>query len=163
MTSKTTNNLNSKFTLKELSILEESKQDTKLNTPCLLVLHRDKRTMTKEERESYSTRRIKSYCSAVTNNIFLQPNVSRFILCGISDSRTKTYYADGKCCNLYVIFTVDTMAKNSEYNTTTYRVEFKDKESLLRGLRVYIMLVTQDKDKILRRKLRAYFTALALL
>ena len=163
MTSKTPNNLNSKFTLKELSILAESKQDTKLNNSCLLILHHDKRTLTKKEKESYSIRRIKSYSTAVTDNIFLQPNVSKFTLCSISGSRTETYFAAGKCCNLSVIFVVDTTDKDSKYHTSTYRVEFKDKESLLRGLRVYIMLATQDKDKILRSKLRAYFTALALL
>lgn len=163
MPSKTTNNLSSKFSLKELSILAESKQDRKLNSPCLLVLHRDKRTMTRKEREGYSTRYIESYCTSVIDNIFRQPNVSTFFLYGSSRSNYGTFFAIGKRSNLSVIFTVDTADKDSKYLCSTYRVEFKDKESLLRGLQVYTTLATQSKDKILRRKLRAYFTALALL
>ena len=159
----TTNNLNSKFSLKELSILAESKQDSKLVSPCLLVLHRDKRTMTKKEREGYSTRYIDSYCTSVIDNIFMQPNVSTFFLYGSSRSNYGTFFAIGKCCNLSVTFTVDTTEKDSKYPCSTYRVEFKDKESLLLGLRIYTTLATQNKDKILRRKLRKYFTALALL
>ena len=163
MPSKTTNNLNSKFTLKELSILAESKQDKKLNSPYLLVLHLDKRTMTKKERESYSTRYIESYYTSAIDNIFRQPNVSKFTLQNASLIKYCTYYAEGKLSNLSAIFTVDTIEKDSKYPRSTYRVEFKDKESLLRGLQVYTTLAIQSKDKILRRKLRAYFTALALL
>ena len=163
MKSKTTNNLNSNFTLKELSILAESKQDKKLDKSCLLELHIDKRTMPRKGKVSYPTRYIESYHTSVTDNIFSQPNVSKFTLYSFADINDSTFYVEGKLSNLSAIFTVDTMEKDSKYPRTTYRVEFKDKKSLLRGLQVYIMLATQSKDKILRSKLRGYFTALALL
>ena len=159
----TTNNLNSKFSLSELNILAESTQDKKLNKSCLLVLHRDKRTMAEKERESYSARYIRSYYASVIDNIFMQPNVSKFTIYCTPHNWVDTYFAEGKLSNLSVIFTVDTTEKDSKYLRSTYRVEFKDKESLLRGLLVYTILSTQSKDKILRRKLRAYFTALDLL
>ena len=163
MAHKTTNNLNSKFSLKELKILAESMKDSKLNEPYLLVLHRDKRTMTKKEKEGYSTRCIESYCTSVIDNIFTQPNVSTFYLYGGSHSKYRTYFAEGKRSNLSAIFTVDTTEKDSKYFRSTYRVKFKDKESLMIGLRIYTTLTTQSKDKILRRQLREYFNALALL
>ena len=163
MPRKTTNNLNSKFSLKELNILAESMKGKKLNEPYLLVLQFDKRTLTKKERESYSTHYTESYYANDINSIFLKPNVSKFTLHYTSRSQHGTFYAEGKRSNLTVIFTVDTTEKDSKYLHSTYRVEFKDKESLLRGLQVYIFLATQSKDKILRSKLRTYFTALALL
>ena len=163
MTSKTTNNLNSKFSLSELNILAESMKDKKLNKPYLLVLHRDKRTMTEKERESYSARCIGSYYANEICSIFLKPNVSKFTIHCNPRNWVGTFFAEGKLSNLSAIFTVDTTEKDSKYFRSTYRVEFKDKESLLRGLQVYTTLATQSKDKILRRKLRAYFTALALL
>ena len=163
MKSKTTNNLDSNFTLKELSILAESKQDKKLNYQYLLALQFDKRTLTKKERESYSTHYINSYYTNDICSIFLKPNVSKFTIYCTPRSRDDTYFAEGKRSNLSVIFTVDTTEKDSKYPRTTYRVEFKDKESLLRGLQVYTTVATQSKDKILRSKLRGYFTTLALL
>lgn len=163
MPRKTTNNLNSKFSLSDLNILAESMKDKKLNETYLLELQRDKRTMTKKERESYSTRYIESYYTSVINNIFMLPNVSNFTLYYPSRNKDGTYFADGKRSNLSVIFSVDTTDKDSKYSSSTYRVEFKDKESLLIGLQVYTFLAIQSKDKILRRKLRAYFTALGLL
>ena len=163
MTHETTNNLNSKFSLSELNILAESMKDKKLNKPYLLVLHRDKRTMTKKERESYSTCCIGSYYANEICSIFLKPNVSKFTIHCTPRNWVGTYFAEGKLSNLSAIFTVDTTEKDSKYFRSTYRVEFKDKESLLRGLRIYTMLALHGKDKILRRKLRAYFTALALL
>ena len=163
MPSKPTNNLNSNFTLKELSILEESMQDKKLNYQYLLALQFDKRTLTKKERESYSTHYINSYYTNDICSIFLKQNVSKFTIYCTPRSRDDTYFAEGKRSNLSVIFTVDTTDKDSKYPHSTYRVEFKNKESLLRGLRIYLMLVSQSKDKILRSKLRTYFTALALL
>ena len=173
MTRKTTNNLNSKnlnsknlnskFSLSDLNILAESMKDKTLNEPYILILHFDKRTMSKTERESYSPRYIESYYTSILNSIFMQPNVSKFTLYNTSRSKNGTYFAKGKLSNLSAIFTVDTTDKDSKYFRSTYRVEFKDKESLLRGLRVYMTLATQRKDKILRSKLRTYFTALALL
>ena len=163
MKSKTTNNLNSNFTLKELSILAESKQCSKLDKSCLLELHIDKRTMPKKERVSYPTRYFESYHTNVTDNIFSQPNVSKFTLYSFADINDSTFFAEGKLSNLSAIFRVDTTEKDSKYPRTTYRVEFKDKASLLQGLQVYLMLASQSKDKILRSKLRGYFTALALL
>ena len=163
MPRKTTNNLNSKLSLSDLSILAESKKDKKLANPYLLVLQFDKRTLTKEEKENYAPYYIKSYYTNDINSIFLKPNVSKFTIHYTSRSKDGTYYAEGKRSNLSVIFTVDTEDKDSKYLRSTYRVEFKDIESLLRGLRVYATLATQSKDKILRRKLRTYFTALALL
>ena len=163
MPRKPTNNLSSKFSLSDLTILAESKQDRKLKEPYLLVIHLDKRTMTKKERESYSTRYIESYCTTGIDNIFILPNVSKFTIHYTSRSKDGTYFADGKRSNLSVIFTVDTAEKDSKYFRSTYRVEFKDRESLLKGLQVYTTLATQSKDKILRRKLRAYFTYLELL
>lgn len=163
MTRKTTNNLNSKFSLSALAILAESMQNRMLNEPYLLVLHLDKRTMTKKARESYSTRYIESFYASGIANIFSQPNVSKFTFHYTSRSKDGTYFAEGKLSNLSVIFTVDTADKDSKYPRSTYRVEFKDRASLLIGLRVYTTLAIQSKDKILRRKLRAHFTALALL
>ena len=163
MTHKTTNNLNSKFSLSDLNILTESMKDKTLNAPYILILHRDKRTISKKERGSYSTRYIECYSVSGIDNIFRQPNVSKFTLYNTSRSKNGTYYAEGKLSNLSVIFTVDTTEKDSKYLRSTYRVEFKNKESLLRGLQVYTTLATQSKDKILRSKLRTYFTTLALL
>ena len=158
-----TNNLNSKFSLSDINILAESMKDKTLNEPYNVVLHIDKRTMSKTERESYSPRYIESYSTSVINSIFMQPNVSKFLIRNTSRSKNVTYFAEGKLSNLSAIFTVDTTEKDSKYFRSTYRVEFKDKESLLLGLRVYMTLATQRKDKILRSKLRMYFTALALL
>ena len=163
MSSKSTDNLNVKLRLRELKTLAESMQSKKLNELYFLVLQFDKRTLTKKERESYLPCYLKSYYTTVIDNIYMQPNVSKFTLIYTSRSKDGTYYAEGKLCNLSVIFTVDTTDKDSKYLLSTYRVEFKDKDSLLRGLRIYIMLATQSKDKILRSKLRAYFTALKLL
>ena len=162
MPRKTTNNLNSNFSLSDLSILAESMKDKKLANPYLLVLQFDKRTMTKEEKESCSVHYIKSYYTNDINNIFLKPNVSKFTI-HCSNDGTYCVGVEGKRSNLSVSFTVDTTDKDSKYLRSTYRVEFKDTESLLRGLRVYATLATQSKDKVLRRKLRTYFTALELL
>ena len=160
-------NLNSKFSLSDLNILAESMKDKTLNEPYILILQFDKRTMSKTERESYSPRYIESYYTSVINGIFMQPNVSKFLIRNTArsktGSKTGTYFAKGKLSNLSVIFTVDTTEKGSKHFYSTYRVEFKDKESLLLGLQVYMTLATQRKDKILRSKLRTYFTALALL
>ena len=163
MPSKTTNNLNVKLRLRELKTLAESMQSKKLNELYFLVLQFDKRTLTKKERESYLPCYLKSYYTTVIDNIYMQPNVSKFTLIYTPRSKDGTYYADGKLSNLSVIFTVDTTDKDSKYLLSTYRVEFKDKESLLRGLQVYTVLAIQSKDKILRSKLRGYFTALKLL
>ena len=163
MPRKPTNNLSSKFSLSDLTILAESMKDRKLKEPYLLVIHLDKRTMTKKARESYSTRYIESYYTNDMCSIFLKPNVSKFTIQYTSRSKDGTYFAEGKRSNLSVIFTVDTTEKDSKYPLSTYRVEFKDRESLLKGLQVYTTLATQSKDKILRRKLREYFTSLELL
>ena len=165
MPRKIVNNLNSKFSLSDLTILAGSKKEKKLAEPYLLGLQFDKRTLIKKEKESGSIHYIKSYYTNDINSIFLKPNVSKFTIYYKSRNKDGTYHVgvEGKRSNLSVIFTVDTTEKDSKYRRSTYRVEFKDKESLLRGLRVYATLATQSKDKILRRKLRAYFTALALL
>ena len=163
MTRKTTNNLNSKFSSSALAILAESMQSRMLNESYLLVLHRDKRTMPKKAGESCSIRYIESFYTSGIANIFRQPNVSKFIFHYTSRSKDGTYFAEGRLSNLSAIFTVDTTDKDSKYPRSTYRVAFKDRASLLIGLRVYTVLATQRKDKILRRKLRAHFTALALL
>lgn len=158
-----TNNLNSKFSLSAITFLAESIKAKTLDEPYFLILHLDKRTMSKKERESYSTRYIESYSASVINNIFKQPNVSKFTLYNTSRGKHGTYFAKGKLSNLSAIFAVDTTEKDSKYLRSTYRVEFKNKESLLLGLQVYTTLATQSKDKILRSKLRTHFTALALL
>ena len=171
MASKTPNNLNLNLNLnlnvnlrlRELKTLAESMQSKMLNETYLLVLRFDKRNMTKKARESYSTRYIESFYVSGIDNIFRQPNVSKFTIHNLLCSQDGTYVAEGKLSNLSVIFTVDTTEKDSKYPRSTYRVEFKDKESLLRGVQVYTVLATQSKDRIIRRELRAYFTALALL
>lgn len=163
MPRKPTNNLDSKFSLSVLNTLAESMHDKKLKEPYLLVLQLDKRTMTKKERESYSTRYIESYYPSAIDSIFLQPNVSKFTIHCTSRCQHGTFSAVGRLSNLTVDFTVDATEKNSKYHHSTYRVVFKNKESLLRGLQVYTALAIQLKDKILRRKLRAYFTSLRLL
>ena len=163
MPRKPTNNLDSKFSLSVLNTLAESMQGKKLKEPYLLVLQLDKRTLTKKERESSSTRYIVSYYPFAIDRIFVLPNVSKFTINCPSRSQHGTFSAVGRLSNLTVDFTVDTTEKNSKYHHSTYRVVFKDKESLLRGLQLYTTFATQLKDKILRRKLRAYFTSLRLL
>ena len=160
MTRKTTNNLDSKTIARELS---DSLQGKRLKEPYLMVLHFDKRTLPKKERESYTPLCLKSYYTNDINSIFLKPNVSKFTLHYTARSKHGTFFAEGKRCNLSVIFTVDTTEKDSKYFLSTYRVEFKDKESLLIGLQVYTALTVNSKDKILRSKLQAYFTYLELL
>ena len=163
MTSKTTNNLNSKTTARELDILAESMQDKRLNEPFHVVLHFDKRTLPKNERETYEPFYLKSNYANDINTIFLKPNVSKFTIHYPTRSKHGTFFAEGKRSNLSVIFTVDTTDKYSKYFLSTYRVEFKDRESLLIGLQVYTALAIQRKDKIMRSKLKAYFTYLELL
>ena len=163
MPRKPTNNLDSKFSLSVLNTLAESMHDKKLKEPYLLVLQLDKRTMTKKERESSSTRSIVSYYPFAIDRIFVLPNVSKFTIHCPSRGQHGTFAAVGRLSNLTVDFTVDATEKNSKYYLSTYRVVFKNKESLLIGLQVYTTLATHSKDKILRRKLRAYFTSLRLL
>ena len=163
MPRKTTNNLSSKFSSSDLAILAESMQDKKLNEPYHLILDFDKRTMTEKERESYAPYYITSYYTSVINSNFLKPNVSKFTIYNTSRSKDGAYFVVCKRSNLSAIFTVDTTEKDSKYFRSTYRVEFRDKESLLRGLQVYMVLATQSKDKILRSKLQSYFNALAIL
>ena len=81
----------------------------------------------------------------------------------IARSKHGTYFAEGKLSNLSAVFKVDTTDKDSKYHLSTYRVEFKDKKSLLCGLQLYTVLAIQHDDKILRKKLKAYFTFLELL
>ena len=163
MSSKTTNNLDSKTTARELNNLSDSLRSRKLKKPYLMVLHLDKRTLSKQERENHATCRLKAHYTNDINSIFLKPNVSKFTLLYHTRSKHGTYFAEGKRSNLSAIFTVDTKDKDSKYHLSTYRVEFKDKESLLVGLQVYTALAIQHDDKILRSKLKAYFTFLELL
>ena len=163
MTSKTTNNLNSKITSLELSVLLAYLRGKELKEPYSIVLHSDKRTLTKKERETYAPRDLKSYYTNVINSISMQPNVSKFTLYYTARSRHGTFFAEGKRSNLSVIFSVATTDKGSKYLCSTYRVVFKDKSALLMGLQVYTALVIQHEGEILRRKLKAYFTFLELL
>ena len=163
MPRKTTNNLNSNFTVKERDNLTDSLQGRKLKEPYLMVLHLDKRTLSKQERENYATCHLKSHYTNDINTIFLKPNVSKFTLLYHTRSKHGTYFAEGKRSNLSVIFVVDTKDKDSKYHLSTYRVEFKNIESLLMGLQVYTALAIQHDDKILRSKLKSYFTFLELL
>ena len=159
----TTNNLNSNLIALELSVLLDYLRDKKLKEPYNMVLHFDKRTLTKKERETYAPRYLKSCYTNVINSIFMQPNVSKFTIHCPTRSKHGTYFAEGKRSNLSADFTVNTTDKDSKYYLSTYRVEFKDIKSLIIGLQVYTALAIQHDDKILRSKLKAYFTFLELL
>ena len=159
----TTNNLNSKLIALELSVLLDYLRGKELKEPYSIVLHLDKRTLTKKERETYAPRCLETYYTNIINSISMQPNVSKFTLYYTARSRHGTFVAEGKRSNLSVTFTVATTDKGSKYFYSTYRVEFKDKESLLIGLQVYTALVIQSKDKIMRSKLKSYFSQLNLL
>ena len=128
-----------------------------------MVLHFDKRTLTKIERETYAPRYLKSYYTTVIKSIFVQPNVSKFTIHCPTRSKHGTFVAEGKRSNLSVSFTVDTTDKGSKYLCSTYRVVFKDKSALIMGLQVYTALAIQHEGAILRSKLKAYFTFLELL
>ena len=163
MTSKTTNNLNSKITSLELSVLLAYLRGKELKEPYRIALHSDKRTLTKIERETYAPFHLETYDTNIIKSIFIQPNVSKFTIRFPTRSRHGTFYAEGKRSNLSVSFTVDTTEKDSKYFLSTYKVVFKDKEALLMGLQVYTVLAIQHKGAILRSKLKAYFTFLELL
>lgn len=159
----TTNNLNSKTTARELNVLLDYLRGKKLKEPYSIVLHFDKRTLTKIERETYAPRYLKSCYTNEINSIFLKPNVSKFTIHYPTRSKHGTFVAEGKRSNLSVDFTVDTTDKDSKYYLSTYRVEFKNIESLIMGLQVYTALAIQHEGEILRSKLKAYFTYLELL
>ena len=163
MSRKTTNNLNSKTAARELNNLSDSLRSRKLKEPYRIVIHLDKRTLTEKERETYAPLCLYTYYTNDINSIFLKPNVSKFTIHCPTRSKHGTYFAEGKRSNLSAIFTVDTKDKDSKYRLSTYRVEFKNIESLLMGLQVYTALAIQHDDKILRSKLKAYFTFLELL
>ena len=159
----TTNNLNSKTTARELNNLTDYLKCKKLKEPYNIVLQFDKRTLTKKERETYAPLYLDTYYASVINSIFIKSNVSKFTLYYPTRSKHGTFVAEGKRSNLSVNFTVNTTDKDSKCYLSTYRVVFKDKESLLRGLQVYTALAIQHEGAILRSKLKAYFTYLELL
>lgn len=158
-----TNNLNSNLIALELSALADYLLGRELKEPFLMVLHSDKRTLTKKERETYAPRDLKSYYTTVIKSIFVQPNVNKFTIHCPTRSKHGTFYAEGKRSNLSVTFTVDTTEKDSKYFLSTYKVVFKDKSALLIGSQVYAALAIQHEGAILRSKLKAYFTYLELL
>ena len=159
----TTNNLNSNLIARELGALADYLLGKELKEPFNMVLHSDKRTLTKIERETYAPRCLKSYYTNIIKSIFIQPNVSKFTIHCPTRSKHGTFYAEGKRSNLSVSFTVDTTDKDSKYFLSTYKVEFKDIVSLRMGLQVYTALAIQHEGEILRSKLKAYFTYLELL
>ena len=159
----TTNNLNSKPTVREMNDLTDCLKGKRLKEPYHMELHFDKRTLSKRERETYAPLYLKTYYTNDINSIFLKPNVSKFTIHYTARSKYGTFFAEGKRSNLSVIFTVDTTDKDSKYFLSTYKVEFKDKESLLTGLQVYTALAIHHENEILRSKLKAYFTYLKLL